>query len=205
MRMYSHLYEVVRERAASEPSAIALGSQQGLLWKTVDSQQLLALVDRLTDELSALGVQDGDRVITWLPSGWQTPVYLFALWKLGAIVVPFDREMNQDAAARIVQRVEPRLIVVDGAEPPGWAPDELTVTWWEPGTKGTSPPSPLSGAERGSTPDAGRGSMMGWVRPSEELAAIFFTSGTTGNPKGCMITHANLTSQLEAAGDIIPL
>ena len=46
---------------------------------------------------------------------------------------------------------------------------------------------------------------LGWERPSEELAAIFFTSGTTGNPKGCMITHANLTSQIEAAGDIIPL
>src|SRR5688572_20035255 len=204
MRMYSHLYEVVRERAASEPSAIALGSQQGLLWKTVDSQQLLALVDRLAEELSALGVQNGDRVITWLPSGWQTPVYLFAIWKLGAIVVPFDREMNQDAAARIVQRVEPRLIVVDGAEPPPWAPAELTVTWWEPGT--TSPPNPLSGAERGSQPDgAVRRSRAEWERPSEELAAIFFTSGTTGNPKGCMISHANLTSQIEAAGDIIPL
>src|SRR5262245_8762399 len=114
--MFSHLYEVVRQRAASEPTAIALGSQQGLLWKTVDSQQLLTYVDRLADELADLGVENGDRVVTWLPSSWQTPVYLFALWKLGAIVVPFDREMNQDAAARIVKRVEPRLIVVDGAE-----------------------------------------------------------------------------------------
>jgi len=206
--MFSHLYEVVRQRATTEPTAIALGSQQGLLWKTVDSRQLLALVDRLADELAARGVEDSDRVITWLPSSWQTPVYLFALWKLGAIVVPFDREMNQDAAARIVQRVEPRLIVVDGAEPPPWAPAELTATWWEPGTKGTSitpamglptptAPSPLSGAERGSGDE--------WERPKEELAAIFFTSGTTGNPKGCMITHANLTSQIDAAGDIIPL
>jgi len=205
--MFGHLYEVVRQRAASEPTAIALGSQQGLLWKTVDSQQLLALIDRLADELAALGVENGERVIIWLPSGWQTPIYLFALWKLGAIVVPFDREMNQDAAARIVQRVEPRLIVVDGAEPPPWAPDELTVTWWEPGTKQPSPPDPLSLArERGSQPTgAERGSSDGWQRPTEELAAIFFTSGTTGNPKGCMITHTNLTSQLVAAGDIIPL
>jgi acyl-CoA synthetase (AMP-forming)/AMP-acid ligase II len=148
--MFSHLYEVVRQRAASEPTAIALGSQQGLLWKTVDSQQLLALVDRLADELGALGVDEGDRVITWLPSGWQTPVYLFAIWKLGAIVVPFDRELNQDAAARIVQRVEPRLIIVDGAEPPPWAPKELTVTWWEPGTRGSGSvphPGPLSEGE----------------------------------------------------------
>ena len=184
--MFTHLYDVVRQRAASMPTAIALGSQQGLLWKTVDSQQLLDLTDRLADELAARGVGEGDRVITWLPSSWQTPIYLFACWKLGAIVVPFDREMNQDAAARIVERVEPRLIIVDGAEPPAWAPDDLTMTWWEPGTRGGTPST-------------------SWTKPSEDLAAIFFTSGTTGNPKGCMISHSNLLSQIDAAGDIIPL
>jgi len=71
--MFSHLYEVVRQRAASEPTAIALGSQQGLLWKTLDSQQLLDLVDRLAVELGGLGVQEGDRVITWLPMRWYSP------------------------------------------------------------------------------------------------------------------------------------
>jgi long-chain acyl-CoA synthetase len=188
--MFTHLYDVVRQRAASVPAGIALGSQQGLIWKTVDSQQLLDLVDRLADELAAKGVGEGDRVITWLPSSWQTPVYLFACWKLGAIVVPFDREMNQDAAARIVERVEPRLIIVDGAEPPGWAPDDLTETWWEPGTRGGS---------------ASTSPARNWTPPAEDLAAIFFTSGTTGNPKGCMISHSNLTSQIDGAAGIIPL
>src|SRR5918992_737097 len=121
MRMFSHLYEVVRQRAASEPTAIALGSQQGLLWKTIDSRQLLALVDRLADELSALGVENGDRVIIWLPSSWQTPVYLFAVWKLGAIVVPFDREMNPESAARILEAVEPRAIITGYGGRPAWA------------------------------------------------------------------------------------
>ncbi|MCC7369716.1 MAG: AMP-binding protein [Chloroflexi bacterium] len=184
--MFTHLYEVVRQRAVAWPNAIALGSQQGLLWKTVDSRQLLDLTDRLADELAQRGIREGDRVITWLPSSWQTPIYLFACWKLGAIVVPFDREMNQDAAARIVERVEPRLIVVDGQEPPAWAPDDLSVTWWEPGSRGGTASGP-------------------WTQPAEALAAIFFTSGTTGNPKGCMISHSNLTSQLVGAADVIPL
>ena len=186
--MYGHLYEIVRQRAASEPSAIALGSQQGLLWKTVDSQQLLELTDRLADELAALGVGKGERVVLWLPSGWQTPVYLWACWKLGAIIVPFDREMNPEAAARIVAAVEPKLIVMPEGERPAWAPEACTQIWWEPGTRNAAPAFPT-----------------GWSRPSEELAAIFFTSGTTGNPKGCMISHSNLASQLDAASDIIPL
>ena len=153
--MSRHLYEVVRQRAASEPTAIALGSQQGLLWKTVDSQQLLAQVDLIAAELAARGVQTGDRVITWLPSTWLTPVYLFAIWKLGAIVVPFDREMNPDAAARIVQRVEPSLIVVDADDPPTWAPGDLTVTWWEPGAHSghrTPHPNPLPEGEGAISP-----------------------------------------------------
>ncbi len=161
--MFTHLYDVIRQRAASWPDAIALGSQQGLIWKMVDSRQLLDLTDRLADELAQRGVREGDRVITWLPSSWQTPIYLFACWKLGAIVVPFDREMNQDAAARIVERVEPSLIVVDGQEPPAWAPDEITVTWWEPGTQG---------GKAGGT----------WTQPAEDLAAIFFTLGSDGAP-----------------------
>src|SRR4051812_27730106 len=186
--MYGHLYEIVRQRAATAPEAIALGGQQGLLWKTIDSTQLLDLIDKLADELAVRGVGNGDRVILWLPNGWQTPTYLFACWKLGAIVVPFDREMNPEAAARIVETVEPKLIVIPEGERPAWAPADRAVAWWEPGTLKAAP----------SFPD-------GWTRPTEELAAIFFTSGTTGNPKGCMISHANLASQLDAASDIIPL
>src|SRR3954454_3986387 len=116
--MFSHLYEVVRQRAVSEPTATALGSQQGLLWKTVDSQQLLDLTDRLADELAARGGGNGDRVIVWLPSTWRTPIFLYACWKLGAIVVPFDREMNPEAAARIVTTVEPRLVIIPDGERP---------------------------------------------------------------------------------------
>ncbi len=188
--MLTHLYEIVVRRAAAFPAAVALWSQQGLGWRALTSRQLLDLVDRLAQELAARGVREGDRVVLWLPSHWRTPVYLFALWKLGAVVVPFDKEMNQDAAARIVESVEARLVLVGYPERPAWAensPAEV-AEWWEPGTQGR--------AEAAS----GR-----WSQPAEELAAIFFTSGTTGNPKGCMISHANLCAQVEALQHNIPL
>src|SRR5829696_1615013 len=131
--MRTHLYELVRERAAAYPSATALGAQEGLGWHTLTSLDLLALTDRLADELAAMGVQDGDRVVLWTPSHWRTPVYLFALWKLGAIVVPFDREMNPVAAARILTLVEPRRVIVGYDERPPWAADTEVTEWWEPG------------------------------------------------------------------------
>ena len=186
--MDTHLYHVLRRRASSNPTSIALGGQQGLIWRSVDSQELLRLVDSLAAELAARGIGPGDRVILWLPNQWQTPVYLWACWRLGAVVVPFDREMNPEAAARIIEAVEPKRILAGFGPPPQWAPADLVEEWWEP----TRPESSDQLADE-------------WTQPSEELAAIYFTSGTTGIPKGCMISHANLLSQIEAARDVIPL
>lgn len=186
--MSSHLYELVLRRAQTIPSAVVFGSQDGLRWTTVDSRELLRLVDHLADELAAQHrIRSGDRVVLWLPNHWRTPVYLFALWKLGAIVVPFDREMNPEAATSIIASVRPRLVLVGYPERPAWARQHAVVDWWEP------------------QPSTRNDQATAWLRPTEELAAIFFTSGTTGTPKGCMITHANLLSQVEAGFERIPL
>src|SRR5919201_28872 len=185
----THLYEIVVRRAEWHPDTVALGGQDGLLWRTLSSQELLTLVDRLAHELAARGVREGDRVVLWLPNHWRTPVYLFAFWRLGAIVVPFDREMNPQAGALILESVEPRLVIAGYGERPAWAHGRELLEWWEPGA---GPEGPL-------TPDPKLRS------PAAELAALVFTSGTTGHPKGCMITHANLCSQVEGAAERIPL
>lgn len=196
--MLGHLYEIVQHRARVYPNAVAVGGQQGLVWKTLDSQQLLELVDVLADELAAAGVREGDRVVIWAPSQWRTSVYLFALWKLGAITVPFDRETNPEAGARILESVEPRLVIAGYGERPSWAQGREVTEWWEPGERG---PHPATLEERRALP----GSEGGWARPAEELATVVFTSGTTGDPKGCMITHANLCWQVDPLGDNVPL
>src|SRR5467141_3515153 len=110
--MLSHLYQILQTRAARFPHSIALGAAEGLRWRTVDSSQLLASVDGLAADLTERGIQAGDRVVLWSPSGLRTPTYLFALWKLGAIVVPFDRDMNAQAAAAILAAVEPRCVIL---------------------------------------------------------------------------------------------
>jgi long-chain acyl-CoA synthetase len=180
----AHLSEVLPLRAKRFPRAIALGADEGLRWRTVDSTQLLALVDGVAQELHHIGVREGDRVVVWSPSGIRTPVFLFALWKLGAIVVPFDKDMNPQAATTIIRSVQPRLVLFGFDQRPDWAPPDA-VEWWEPRPAATS-----------STPT---------TTGTEELAAIFFTSGTTGQPKGCLITHANLCAQLEVFDDRIPI
>jgi long-chain acyl-CoA synthetase len=186
--MLTHLYQIVRDRAIRHPTTIAIGSQSGLTWRTVRSRELLDLVDATACRLADLGIREGDRVVVWVPSHWRTPVFLFALWKLGAIVVPFDHEMNPEAAVRIIVSLNARCAIVGYDESPAWARNTRILEWWEPQAE-TDP-------HRETTE---------WTPPSEQLATISFTSGTTGQPKGCMITHANLCSQLEAAFSVIPL
>ncbi|MGI9148321.1 MAG: AMP-binding protein [Chloroflexota bacterium] len=183
--MLSHLYQIVQLRAERFPMSVALGAEEGLRWRTLDSRQLLAQVDGVAADLAERGVGCGDRVVLWTPSGLRTPIYLFAVWKLGAIAVPFDRDTNPQAARAILAAIEPRCVIVGFQDRPAWAPANV-MEWWQPKPR-TSPESRT------------------WQTPAEELAAIFFTSGTTGQPKGCMITHQNLCSQIEAFDDRIPL
>jgi long-chain acyl-CoA synthetase len=175
------------QRAAHHPDAVAIGGQQGLVWKTLTSRELLVLVDQLAEELRDLGVGEGDRVVFWMPNHWRTPIYFFAVWKLGAIAVPFDREMNPQAGARILERVEPRLVLAGYGERPLWAQTMDITEWWQPGSR-RSEPIPTT-----------------WTEPAEPLAVIVFTSGTTGTPKGVMLTHANLHFQAETVSERVPL
>src|SRR5436190_8842333 len=84
---FSHLYEIVRDRAVRLPDAPAVGGQDGLAWQTLDGRALLAAVDAVAAELARRGVREGDRVVLWLPNGWLAPVYYWATWKLGAVAV----------------------------------------------------------------------------------------------------------------------
>ncbi|HLQ33600.1 MAG TPA: AMP-binding protein [Chloroflexota bacterium] len=183
-----HLYELLARRAQAWPDATAVGAQRGLGWYTLTSQEMLGRVDQLARELEQRGIRAGDRVVLWVPNTWLTPVYLFALWKLGAIAVPFDREMNPSAGKQIVGLVEPRLVLGGYHEKPAWLGKAELSEWWEPETSASGTVADLH-----------------WTGPSEELAAISFTSGTTGNPKGCMISHANLCSQVAVLQQNIPL
>jgi acyl-CoA synthetase (AMP-forming)/AMP-acid ligase II len=78
--VYAHLCDLLRARSEHYPTAIAVGGQEGLVWKTLASRELLELVDRLADELAAEGVGQGDRMVLWVPNHWRTPICLFAIW-----------------------------------------------------------------------------------------------------------------------------
>ena len=151
--------------------------------------QMQDAIDRLAAALKAAGLCCGDRV-GFL--GLNQPLYfdlLFAAARLGAIFVPLNFRLTGPELDYIINDAGIHTLVVDGPHRPiidgirerlccqlylsadGAAPD------WQPVSKFVQPAAPLTGAE----PTA-----------DEDIAVIMYTSGTTGRPKGVMLTHGNL-------------
>ncbi len=179
------LFLAIADRCRRLPDAPVVGGQEGLRWKTLAGSQFLDRVEALARDLHARGVTAGSRVVLWVPNGWRTPALFAAIWRLGAIAVPFDREMNVEAARAILDRVRPALVITGYNQPPSWTSESTAEEWWEPGR--------AAGIAAQPEPDGDR------------VAVIYFTSGTTGAPKGCTLTHRNLLSQAAIMPRLVPL
>ena len=140
---------------------------------------------RLDDEtrraaagLAALGVGAGDRLL-WAPApSFPSIVALLGALRLGAVVVPANPDLTERELAHVVADVRPALAVADGPVAVRLASLEVTG-------------SPVAGA--GSLSRQGGGVALDLAGLGDP-ALIVYTSGTTGAPKGAVLTHANLAA-----------
>jgi malonyl-CoA/methylmalonyl-CoA synthetase len=135
--------------------------------------------------LAAAGLGPGDRLVWSTATGLASVVALVGALRLGAVGVPVNAAYTQRELAHVVADVRPALVVVDrpdqaawvaGVDPgvPVWRPDLVPVDGSAPGRSGTAPG-------------------LDTARP-EDPALIVYTSGTTGAPKGAVLSHANLAA-----------
>jgi fatty-acyl-CoA synthase len=160
-------------RARIDPAGVAL--RQGD--RALTYGRLEARVERLAATLAALGVEPGDRV-AWLgPNDLRTFELLFATTRRGAVFVPLNTRLARPEIEFLLGDSAPRLLVhLDGFEGFDRPPGSRTLH--------ADDLAELDAA----VPPAGE-------RPVglEDPAVILYTSGTTGRPKGAVLTHGNLT------------
>ena len=139
-----------------------------------------ALAARLAGGFQALGLAPGDRVVLAMSNNPEYLAILFALWRAGLVAVPVNAKLHAREVAFIAADCGARLCLATSDLVSALAPA------LEPTTRlvelGDASWRKLVAAE--ATPAA--------ERTGSNLAWIFYTSGTTGRPKGAMLSHRNL-------------
>ena len=163
----------------------------------------VAEVESLARGLIAVGIAPGDRVAIHSSTRLEFTLMDYAVWAAGGVVVPLYETSSAEQVAWILSDSGARLIVCENAtleavyrSVADRAPACGRVITIEEGGLET-----LKGLGEAVAPDevVDRATRT----PQDAVATIVYTSGTTGNPKGCVLTHSNLlwdAVQVHAAG-----
>jgi long-chain acyl-CoA synthetase len=193
----------VFERMSHRGETTVAKWKSGTEWKEISSQQMYGRVRALAGLLLQWGIQRGERVGLVSENRWEWPVVDFAVLAIGAVDVPLYDTLTpeqmgyilRDAQVRAVivsNRVQYKKLVAAGDIPTLEFVGVLDEGEFE-GT--TSIPEVFQGAAALETPNAEFDALLKATKP-DDLATIVYTSGTTGDPKGVMLTHRNLADNL---------
>lgn len=188
---------LLRRSAQLDPDKTALvcGTRR-LTYRALDET-----TDRLAAGLRALGVVRGDRVVIYLENSAEAVLSIFAVLKAGAAIVPIGRTVKADKLAHILNDCEPSAIVADQR---AWqivsdalsrtkSVQAVVIVGGSPDTADPAGPPVVSFDELLSQhPIQEVASIAEGI--DVDLAALVYTSGSSGRPKGVMLTHANILS-----------
>jgi len=134
---------------------------------------------------SGHGIGPGDRVLLWGPNSCDWVACFWAILLRGAVAVPMDFGASLDFVQRVVQDAQVKLVLRDQNQPelPQGVPSLVINNFHDV----NATPLPVSDAQVDPGDRAAR----------SDLAEILFTSGTTSEPRGVVLTHGNFLANLE--------
>ncbi|CAM5270355.1 Long-chain fatty acid--CoA ligase OS=Streptomyces alboniger OX=132473 GN=CP975_12260 PE=4 SV=1 [Streptomyces alboniger] len=181
--------------AAEAPEAVVLRRKSAGQWRPVTAAAFAREVTEAAKGLVAAGLEPGDRVALMSRTRYEWAVLDFAIWAAGGVTVPVYATSSAEQIEWIVRDSGARVLIVETSENAATAEEACRAT--------PHPPRLLSldsGAMRELT-EAGRAVTDEEVTKrrsalnADSVATLCYTSGTTGLPKGCVLTHGNLHAE----------
>lgn len=170
-----------RASVAAHPAAVAIVDGDGRWTYT----ELDRIVDRVAGNLSALGLASGDRIALLLGNRWEFVAAILAAARLGAIVVPINIRHRRPENDFVLAHCGARVLIHDADQGPNIPLAETVPELRHRFSCG----GPISGSAPFETLLADAHPAPHVVTPEDSCYCILYTSGTTGRPKGAMLTH----------------
>ncbi len=190
---YKNFYEMIAANAASHPNKKVVFIDD----EKVTNKELLHKVDSFARFLDISGLQAGEKVALITPNSLEFLVSVFAVGKLGAVIVPINNMLKQDEYEYILSDCQAQLLITsinfakETKELGTTTPIKKTI--WIDEAPVLDDKNILFGEVEYSHPSK---ESFHVNKELDDLAVIFYTSGTTGNPKGAMLSYRNIFSNL---------
>jgi malonyl-CoA/methylmalonyl-CoA synthetase len=190
--MSENLYTLIRSSIA-DPARIFIETGDGRTFSYADT---FALAERFAGLLAGLGVQPGDRVAVQVDKSAEALIFYLGVVAAGGVYLPLNVGYTLTELEYFIGDAEPRVVVCRPNAQKDIGPLATRL--------GVAHVLTLGGNGDGSLMEKAKSVPAGFAavpRAADDLAAILYTSGTTGRSKGAMLTHHNLYSNAATLKD----
>ncbi|ATW48087.1 long-chain fatty acid--CoA ligase [Streptomyces peucetius subsp. caesius ATCC 27952] len=184
-----NLTDLIRRNAAQHPDVAVMGRKVAGAWTDVTATQFLAEVRATAKGLIAAGIRPGDRVALMSRTRYEWVRLDFAIWSAGAVTVPVYETSSAEQVQWILGDSGAAAVIVENdghaaaVESVRESLPSLRNVWQI--EKGAVDELTAAGAEIADATVDERSA----TAKADDPATIVYTSGTTGRPKGCVLTH----------------
>ena len=179
------LLERSAQRFGTHPALIIKPGFRTRIWRYRDVAEQ---VPRVARALTDAGLSPGDRVMIWSVNRPEWGIGFLAAAHAGLVSVPLDVRSTDEFAAKVAEQMQPKLILASRQTEEAARRLGVPVMLVEslPDVARSTEPIPPAAVD------------------ADDLLLVMFTSGTTGDPKGVMLTHRNVASNARTLIDVFP-
>ena len=196
------LYELVEISTEKFPDRIALSEYKNSKLITLTYLELMTCISKKANDLRNLGLKERTNIALSGSNSIEWVISFFSIIKIGCTAVPIDPKMNKQGIEFILKFTESKLFLVDKIKNFKLHQDYQSII--------RSMDSAIIKIESEKNKELQSLILLKNIdnekyEPENNIAEILFTSGTTGEPKGVVLTHKNLLSNINDIHNILPL